>query len=57
MAFHVYTLECNKNALDVVRIEKSVTKLIYTFCCSLPENIMSLTPTSNSLTKKYIHLI
>ena len=29
----------------------------YTFCCSLPENILSLTPTSNSLTQKYIHFI
>ena len=28
-----------------------------TFCCSLPENILSLTPTSNSLTHKYIHFI
>ena len=27
------------------------------FCCSLPENILSLTPTSNSLTQKYIHFI
>ena len=24
-------------------------------CCSLPENILSLAPTSNSLTQKYIH--
>ena len=24
----------------------------YTFCCSLPENILSLTPTSNSLIQK-----
>ena len=29
----------------------------YTFCCSLPENILSLTPTSNSLTQKDIHFI
>ena len=28
----------------------------YTFCCSLPENILSLTPTSNSM-PKYIHFI
>ena len=27
------------------------------FCCSLPENILSLTPTSNSLTQKYLHFI
>ena len=31
--------------------------LNYTFCCSLPENILSLTPTSNSSTQKYIHFI
>ena len=29
----------------------------YTFCCSLPENILSLMPTSNSLMPKYIHFI
>ena len=29
----------------------------YTFCCSLPENILSLMPTSNSLMQKYIHFI
>ena len=29
----------------------------YTFCCLLPENVLSLTPTSNSLTQKYIHFI
>ena len=29
----------------------------YTFCCSLPENIASLTPTLKSLTQKYIHFI
>ena len=29
----------------------------YTFCSSLPENILSLMPTSNSLTQKYIHFI
>ena len=28
-----------------------------TFCCSLLENILSLTPTSKSLTQKYIHFI
>ena len=27
----------------------------YTFCCSLSENILSLMPSSNSLTQKYIH--
>ena len=30
---------------------------MYTFCCSLPENILSFTPTSNSLTQKFIHFI
>ena len=30
---------------------------MHTFCCSLPENILSLTATSNSLTQKYIYLI
>ena len=29
----------------------------YTFCCSLAENILSLTPTSNSLIQKYIHFM
>ena len=29
----------------------------YTFCCSLPENILSLRPSSNLLTQKYIHFI
>ena len=29
----------------------------YTICCSLPENILSLTPTSNSLTQKFIYFI
>ena len=29
----------------------------YTFCYSLPENILSLTATANSLTQKYIHFI
>ena len=29
----------------------------YTFCCSLPENIISLMPTSNSLTQNDIHFI
>ena len=27
----------------------------YTFCCLLPENVLSVTPTSISLTQKYIH--
>ena len=27
----------------------------YTFCCSLPENMLPLTPTSNSITEKSIH--
>ena len=31
--------------------------LKYAFCCSLPENILSLTLTSNSLTQKYIHFV
>ena len=31
--------------------------IFYTFCCSLPENILPLTPTSGSLTQKYIHFI
>ena len=33
--------------------------LVYacTFCCSLPENILSLTPNSTSLTQKCIHFI
>ena len=31
--------------------------LLYTFCCSLPENILSLTLTLNSLTRKCIHFI
>ena len=26
-------------------------------CCSLPEHVLSLTPTSNSLAQKYIHFI
>ena len=30
-------------------------KSFYTLCCSLTVNILSLTPTSNSLTQKYIH--
>ena len=30
--------------------------LYYTFCCSLPENMLSLTTISNLLTQKYIHL-
>ena len=30
---------------------------IYTVWCSLPENILSLKPTSNALTPKYIHFI
>ena len=29
----------------------------YIFYCSLPENILSLMPASNSLTQKYIHFI
>ena len=29
----------------------------YTFCCLLPENILSLMLTSNSLIQKYIHFI
>ena len=36
---------------------KSRQLFVYTICCSLPENILSLTPTSNSLTQKYIHFI
>ena len=31
--------------------------LYYTFCCSLPENILLLTSTSNSLTQKYFRFI
>ena len=52
---------------DVLRQDRSVTArydrtssvshLKYTFCCSLPKNILSLTPTSNPLTRKYIHFI
>ena len=34
-----------------------IERLYYTFCRSLPENILSLTPTSNSLSQKYIHFI
>ena len=30
---------------------------VYTFHCSLPENMLSSTLTSNSLTQKYIHFI
>ena len=29
----------------------------HTFCCTLPENVQSLMPTSNSLMQKYIHFI
>ena len=40
------------------RISELVSRLaLYTFCLSLPQNILSLTPTSNSLTQKYIHFI
>ena len=31
--------------------------LFYTYCCSLSEHILSLTPTLNSLMQKYIHFI
>ena len=34
-----------------------LTSKYYPFCCSLPENILSLMPISNSLMQKYIHFI
>ena len=37
------------------KFESSYSK--YTFSFSLPENMLSLTPTSNSLTQKGIHFI
>ena len=37
--------------------KSSTVERYYTFCCSLPENILSFKPTSNSLPQKYIHFI
>ena len=39
------------------RSRKTQVVVHSTFCCSLPENMLSLTSTSNSLIQKYIHFI
>ena len=41
-----------KTKMCIVSVNKT-----YNFCCSLPENLLLLRPTSNSLTRKYIHFI
>ena len=40
-----------------VNLYLTISGSYYTFCRSLPENILSLTPTSNSLTQKHIYFI
>ena len=48
---------CSNALASITRNYTSLDGSIYTFCCSLPENIVSLKPTSNTLTQKYIHFI
>ena len=43
------------NFTDALLPTTSSESNYYTFCCSFPENILSLMPTSNLLMKKYIH--
>ena len=39
------------------KVYSGIARPFYTFCCSLPENILSLMPISNSFMQKYIHFI
>ena len=50
-----YNIQDIYNFTDALLPTTSSESNYYTFCCSFPENILSLMPTSNLLMKKYIH--
>ena len=53
----IYRKHAHLEGTQPLCLSHSKQETYYAFCCSLPENILSLTPTSNSLTQKYIHFI
>ena len=60
LAPHFFTFEPSFKSLFLLltfAYQLVLRYVFYTFCCPLPENILSLTPTSNSLTQTYIHFI